>query len=271
MRRSALLLAGLLLLAGGAVASAKLKEKSTTFAIPADSTGEGAAKCKKGQEAVSGGFFDPINFFTGPFTLPLDLVRSGRREWSHRAHTFSSDDEQATVYAYCDSNSPRLKAKSATVSSDETYISVTARCRRGQEAVSGGFANSATDEFVLPLVSKRIGKRKWEVAFSNLSAVLFDVTAYVYCDKSEPRLKERSETITVESPNIESVTARCKRKHRVVSGGFEAEFSESGFIFPSVHTSRRDGKRGWEATGAVGMSEPAEITAYAYCEPKEGK
>jgi hypothetical protein len=271
MRRSALVLAGLLLLVSGAVASGKLKEKSTTFTVPAEATAEGAAKCKKGQEAVSGGFLDPIDFFGGHVVLPYDSTRASKRKWSHHALNVTIDDDRATVYAYCDPDQPHLKVKTATTTSDNRESSVTAQCRRGQEAVSGGFATDADDEFVFPLGSKRVGKRGWISYFINGTDDPVEFTSFAYCDKAEPGLKEKANTAVVESPNTDSVTAKCRRGRRVISGGFEAEFSLSESIFPFINGSRRAGRRGWEVTAAVGMSEPAEITAYAYCEKKERK
>jgi hypothetical protein len=271
MRRAGLSAVAILLVLGlGGFASAKLKEKSTTFTVPGEATGEGSAKCKKGQEAVSGGFFDPIEFGVDfRLVLPFDSARAGKRKWRHRAINVTTDDDEATVYAYCDPAKRELKVRSTTETSDEFEIFATARCPRGQEAVSGGFESSASEDgAVIPLASKRVGKRKWESRALNETSGNADLTSFAYCDKSEPGLKTKQATATVESPNTSTVTAQCRRGRRVVSGGFDAEFSLTDLIIPFINGSRRGGKREWEVTAAVGMSNPAEITAYAYCEKK---
>jgi hypothetical protein len=269
---AALAMGLVVLLATGGFAAGALKEKSRTFTVSSGAAGEGTAKCKKGQEAVAGGFFGPADFVADPhLVVPFDSSRAGKRKWRYRAFSLSVGDDQASTYAYCDPDKPRLKAKSATTTTDDTAVSVTARCPRGNEAVSGGFSTDSVDEFVWVVASKRIGKRKWQSEFVNPTDDPIGFTSFAYCDKSEPRLKQRSEAITVESPNTASVTAKCRRGRSLFSGGFDGGFSEADSVFPFVNGSRRSGRRGWEVTAALGMSNPAEITAYAYCDKKKKK
>jgi hypothetical protein len=69
------------------------------------------------------------------------------------------------------------------------------------------------------------------------------------------------------TPTAEMV-ARCKRRQRVVSGGFGSP-DDSGQATPKFLTSRREGKRGWNVLAIQGNNGfPTEVTAYAYCEKK---
>ncbi len=255
-----------LLVGGGGVAGGALKERSVQFDDfeAGDPFEEGTATCKRGQRAVAGGFFDQPDDPT-VFVLPLDSAREGKRGWRHRAG--GNEGASATAYVYCDKHGPKLKTKSASAvlgDMEEEPTTIVARCRRGQEAVSGGFDMPDTEALVTS--SKREGKRRWAVTVIGGPGTY---KAFAYCDKSEPGLKERSQTITEEAvPEVQSVVAKCKRKQELRSGGFETEFTDTAFAL--TEGSRRSGKRGWEAR-ALPLSDSPELTAYAYCEPKEGK
>jgi hypothetical protein len=253
------------LMALGGLANGKLKEKSTTFTVsglvePSD----GAVTCRQGREAVSGGFFaDPAEIGT---PLIFDSLREGRRTWSFEL--YGGTKGEATAYAYCDKREPGLKAKEATDELAENFVtqSVTATCKRGQEAVSGGFDAPFTE--LSAVGSKRSGKRTWEAQFVGPAGA--EVTAIAYCDKKEPGLKTKQATTTVAESGTESVTAKCKRKQELRSGGFEAEFDFAADIQGLAYGSRRQGKRRWEASGLSTDGSP-EIAVYAYCDKKEKK
>jgi hypothetical protein len=260
------LAAGIAALAISGPAAAKLKEKSTTFTVPAMvvQPTDGAATCKRGQEAVAGGFFaDPDVLGT---LLEFDSLREGKRSWSFQLYEGSGGE--ATAYAYCDKREPGLKVKQATEPLAENFItqSVTAKCKQGQEAVSGGFEAPFTEMSVVG--SKRSGKRTWEAQFIGPAGV--EVTAIAYCDKDEPRLKTKQASTNLAEDETGSATAKCKRKQELRSGGFEAEFSEAAGNTGLANGSRRDGKRRWEVTG-FGLEGSPEFTAYAYCDKKEKK
>jgi hypothetical protein len=250
----------------GLASAAKLKEKSTTFTISGDEEpSEGTATCKRGQEAVAGGYFvEPAEFGT---PLVFDSTREGKRGWT--TELFQSEAGEATAYAYCDKREPGLKTKTASekLSGSFDTESVVARCKRGQEAVSGGFEAPFTELTVL--ASKRAGKRSWEAQFVGPAGA--EVTAIAYCDKAEPGLKakQKSTTLSLSDPTG-TVLAKCKRKQKLRSGGFEGEFSDVPDIVGLPVGSRREGKRGWEVTGLNTDGSP-EITAYAYCDKKEKK
>jgi hypothetical protein len=258
------LAAGIAMLAVSGLASGKLKQKSATFAVSGvEEPSEGTATCKRGQEAVAAGHFvDPSDVGT---PLLFDSTREGKRGWT--IELFGPEAGEATAYAYCDKREPGLKTKTASeklASSFETQ-SVVARCKQGQEAVSGGFEAPFTELSVI--ASKRAGKRGWEAQFVGPPGA--EVTAIAYCDKREPGLKAKQKSTTL-SDETGTVLAKCKRKQELRSGGFEGDFSDVPDVIGLPVGSRREGKRGWEVTGLNNDGFP-EITAYAYCDKKEKK
>jgi hypothetical protein len=275
----------LIAMAAGAVGALKEKSASTTItsAEEFDST---TAKCKRGSTAVSGGF-EGTGFDQGvtPQLLPIDSARAGKRQWTSAGAFYSAagtTSGEFTSYAYCDDSKPRLKTRSATTTlqdfgSPDAIGSATAKCKRGSVAVSGGFdssdfLNNFSGPAILPLSSRREGKRKWTVSAFNDGGEAGELVAYAYCDKSEPRLKTKTESATVDLyPDTSSATARCKKGSKVVSGGFDSpDYDPSGTeeeTFPFA--SRRSGKRGWTVGGFnVSTSRSLDIVAYAYCEKK---
>jgi hypothetical protein len=248
-------------------AGAALKQKAVEFRAEADTETEETAKCKRGQEAVGGGFFvDPSPM--GGVLPAFESQRVGKRGWNYRLYSFLEAD--AAVYAYCDKREPGLKVEAATeVLPDESIAAVTARCGRGKEAVAGGFDSPFTE--LAAVASKRSGKRSWEVVFVGPPGE--EVTAVAYCDKREPGLKTKQAAIVPSIDEVDSVRAGCKRKQELRSGGFEIEFDPSGTVDEDeglVTTSRRAGKRRWEVAGLAIDGEP-EMVAYAYCDKKEKK
>jgi hypothetical protein len=267
MRRVVIPVAAVTLLAVAGLASGgPLKEKSTTFTVPGGQSADGTAKCKKGQEAVAGGF--EVQGEGNQTTVALDLHREGKRKWHLGAQNGTMGDSSATVYVYCDKSEPGLKtvSKSAQVSAGSTALSVPveARCPKGSEAVRGGFAGS-TEAF--PQASSRVDKRTWEVEF-GVEEGTENVTVFAYCNKKEPGLKQRSGTIVGADDETDSTSASCKRKQKLRSGGFDLEFDEAQSDGAFALASRRNGKRTWEVTGTAFVGTP-DITAYAYCDKKK--
>ena len=272
MRRGVMIIVGLALIAvfGMAVAAGKprkakpLKEASVEFT--ADGETERTAECNPGQEAVAGGFYIDR---PGPVTIypPFESARDGKRGWSSRVYG-SPDPRSVTAYAYCDKKEPALKTKAATDSLKKIYGNlITARCKRGQEAVSGGFDLPLSKAIVI--ASRRTGKRAWAVEVVGVPGT--EVTVFAHCDKREPRLKaKQASTVPPASGNESaSVVAQCKRKQQLRSGGFEGEYP-GGMTAGQVDGSRRVGKRGWEVTG-IGFGPERGLTAYAYCQKKPKK
>jgi hypothetical protein len=256
-------LAALVVLA--ASASAGLKEKSSSVELGASEAGSATAQCKRGSEAVAGGFELPPDF-----SAAFDAVRAGKRKWTAEGRTGSTPGS-LTAFVYCDRSEPGLKKKSIDVSFDPetTTPSSTAKCKRGSEAVSGGF--SSESEFRPQAVaSRRDGKRRWTASGIN-PASEGTFTAFAYCDKSEPGLKTKSATVAIGGFQSGTATTKCKRKTQLVSGGFSSpEGMTAGFPGPAVIVteSRREGKRSWTVSGIAG-SGGGSLTVYAYCQKKK--
>jgi hypothetical protein len=251
-------------IAGGAL---KTKSASTTIAPGAD--GSATAKCKRGSEAVSGGFkspgFIPPPSVGAPQAYVEDSTREGKRKVTALAHNSGGGTGTFIVEAYCDKNKPGLKTKTESTATIEFLedASATARCGKGSEAVWGGF-NSPN----LSIGSSREGRRKWTASGVNYDEPA-PLSVYVYCDKSEPGLKVKKASTTVGADEIGTATARCRKGSEAVSGGY---FAPGGFdqnVGSEIYfyESHRIGKRKWTASG-LNQGDPAKLTAFAYCKKK---
>jgi hypothetical protein len=80
------------------------------------------------------------------------------------------------------------------------------------------------------------------------------------------KTKQADETLS--TAEFESAEARCSRKQRVVSGGFDltSDWSDTGAWGTE---SQKVGKRGWEVAALSPGGLPHDLIAYAYCEKKK--
>jgi hypothetical protein len=263
---------------GISVATGALKTKKTEVSVAPGTTESATAKCKQGARAVSGGFDAPAltdDSSHGSYVQTFASRRSAKREWTSTATNYFSVPESGTLtgFAYCSDELPKLKTKSrsTTIPNNETQ-SVTARCPKGGEAVSGGFdADSDASNFngTFPLESRRVGKRKWKVTAASFSPPDgADITVSAYCAKHAVGLKKKSATTSTSSQeeNI-AAKARCKKGQQAISGGFGAPEDGNTGAYVEPFESRRAGKRGWKAaTGAYADSgSTVDWSVYAYC------
>jgi hypothetical protein len=268
---SALIAAGVLAIAAG-IATAKLQTRSKSRAIGGDGTGVAAAKCPRGSEAVSGGFaaphFDPS--FDGRSILPFRSKRAGDRKWKTRGYNFSPTQPGRLIsFAYCDTNQPGLKVRWQSLRLHSLRPgSATAKCPRGSEAVSGGFASpdaSTGGDAVLAVASKRASQRKWKVfAYNNDDTNSQRLVAYAYCDTHQPGLQAESKRVKVPLAQKRSVTAKCRHGSKVVSGGFAARVNASAdgpFVFASKKASRTK----WRARAVGNGAGRHPFKVFAYC------
>lgn len=257
-----------------ALAGQGLKTKSKTVQVGPDDVGSATAKCKRGTKAVSGGFegepFDPD--VDTPFFAPNQSSRTGGREWTTEAYNYSGVPEgDLTSFAYC--RDEKVKRRTATVSVDPDEIStVTAKCKPGTKAISGGFEADETDlagpnPFFLLGTSRKEGKGAWEVAALNTGDEVGDLSAQVNCREGKG-LKTKQASEEVGNPperELVELKVRCKRNQRVVSGGFAGGLDFPGTESVEPFTSMKVGKRAWRVVGFA----KGEVTAYAYCEKKK--
>jgi hypothetical protein len=65
----------------------------------------------------------------------------------------------------------------------------TAKCKRAQRIVSGGFDNpdfgpdQLAEPQLLPFVSMRVGNRRWTASAYNEGSASGTLTVYAYCEK----------------------------------------------------------------------------------------
>ena len=263
VRRLVAFAAGAVLVLACGLASAAIKEKSKSFTVPGGTTAEETVKCKRGQEAVAGGFLSASND-----VIPRDFVREGKRRWRLRSNNLNASDpgSEATVDVICAKPRFGLKAKSVTDSVVSPFDSVSVRCSRSRKVVFGGFEIPGG---LGPIVSssRRTSKREWTVATINEGSP-HGITVTAYCDKRDDGLKEKTVTETLPNGGNDTITARCARGQRVVSGGYDGEFDLGAFEIARTFGSRRAGRRKWQISGYGNAGDP-DLTAYAYCEKKE--
>lgn len=167
-----------------------------------------------------------------------------------------------------------VTASKSTSVPQQTNGSVAARCARGSEAVSGGFANPGFDPTgpgpaISTFSSKRIGGRTWKVSARNSGGDRGTLTSFAYCDTNQPGLKAASKAKVIDPDVLDSVTARCPSGSEAVSGGFTTpEFDKAGAAVVTF-ASKRVSKRSWKASGFNAGADPGTLEAFAYCDKHE--
>ena len=252
----------------------RLKTRSASETVPDKQHGAAKAVCPKGTKAVSGGF--KTEFFGIDLDFPFIPIeasrRTGSRGWTSSGFNDGTAEGDLTSFAYC--RKQRLKAATDTVPAPVgEFVTAHATCPAGTKIVSGGFGASPVDTVgTTPVLyvseSRRATKRRWEAsAFSNGNEH-GELKAAAYCAKGKtPKARHASTTLDSATPSAK-VIARCKRRERVVSGGFGSP-DDSGEATPRFLTSKRVGKRRWAVSAFYGNNgAPIAITAYAYCERK---
>ena len=95
--------------------------------------------------------------------------------------------------------------------------------------------------------SRKLDKRTWEVSAHVNGTDEGDLTAYAYCREGK-KLKSKQSSATVSDDNpSEQIEASCKRRQRVVSGGFSSTGDNEQSI-ARVPTSMKQGRRTWSLT-----------------------
>lgn len=268
---------GVVAVTGVAVGGKRLKTSSETTSIAPGENGSATARCKEGTKAVSGGFETQLTNAGASF-IPFQVTQSNRsagREWTAVAHNQSGEPGDLTSFAYCRDERVETVSEAATLSPVD-FETLSPRCPQGTKVISGGFAAEPITPNPTPVLtiseSRKVGKRTWEVsAFANGNEE-GDLAAYAHCREGK-KLKTKQSSAPLSSDADESavIEARCKRKQRVVSGGFGSP-DDSGGDTPVVFTSKKAGRRSWGVGAFVGITgNPTEVTAYAYCEKKKPK
>ena len=271
---SLLVAAGALAVTAG-IATARIQTKSQGKTIAADTNRKATAKCQRGSEAVSGGFaaprLDPT--FTERSILPFTSKRKGHRKWKTQGHNFADTQSGRLIsFAYCDTHEPGLKVRSKTKTLPAFDPgSATARCPRGSEVVSGGFASPDAlprrGDAMFTFTSKRKGQRKWKVsAYNNDPVNPQRLVAFAYCDEHQPGLRTRSANVNIPLAEKRSRTAECRHGRKAYSGGYKGSVDTiANGPFPFVSKRARGGDWKVNAAGNGSRGGPFPFTVFAYC------
>jgi hypothetical protein len=184
-----------------AYCSRKGKNPSTESAettVPDEEIGSVTASCEPGTKAVSGGFFGEQGFLLSPDVRVHESRKTGARDWTVSGVNGGFGDGELIAYVNCRGGKglkPRSKTTTiagATGMQADQSGAVTAKCKKGTRAISGGFLGLVDESFladpdsgsgVIPYLSRRAGGRKWETQALNFGGESGELTGYVYCEK----------------------------------------------------------------------------------------
>ena len=168
-----------------------LRAVRTTVPAPVGQFVTATAKCPRGTKVISGGIeASPIDTVGDtPVLYVSESRRAGKRKWEASAFSDGNEAGELTATASCDkARKPKARSVSTTLSDvppNTPFDAVTARCKRGERVVAGGFGSpddsgSATPRF---MASKRVGRRGWKVSgfYGNIGAPI-EITSYAYCE-----------------------------------------------------------------------------------------
>lgn len=204
---------------------------------------------------------------------------SGERRWMRWVAVIAGIGALAALTGVA-AASLTTASKTVTVASGADG-STAARCPSGSEGVAGGFSapgfdpTARTGPAILLFASHRDGDRNWDVAGHNFHEASpspaatepgsGQLSAYVYCDKSDPQLFVRSKSTTVDPQTTGSAQADCPTGAKAVSGGFaDPAAGPLGTTFP--YTSMRTGARSWKVSAYNPAGMPRKLTALVTCD-----
>jgi hypothetical protein len=232
------------------------------------------ATCPKGTKAAGGGFEAPSSIAV--VGLVYESVKVGQRSWRASAQLLDLGAPSTltlTTYVYCRAHFPHTDRRSSTVPTDgkpKVGPTGSATCRRGADAVAGGFTMPPPLQGAMVssifFDSMRQADNAWDTRVVTGPAGPSTFTGEVYCSKKIPAPAQASAT---SSPNatdftISTATASCPSGLAPAAGGFSQP--DSGLTsFLIVFESRRIGAA-WQVSGLHSGNSPAVIlTSFAYC------
>jgi hypothetical protein len=168
-----------------------LKARSTTVEVPGDEAATATASCKPNEKAISGGYDIPnlVIQVADPFTY--ENRKDGKRGWTASAFNYSDQEANLTTYVYCrQGKGVKTKSDSVPVESFSDVGTATAKCKRGQRVVAGGFDNPDFEAGVielLPFASRKQGQRKWTASAYSEDSEPGQLTVYAYCEKKQKK------------------------------------------------------------------------------------
>lgn len=250
--------------------------EATAAATGDGSTASATAFCPRRTRVAGGGFRAPYS--TDVIGLVYESVKVKNRGWRASVQLLDPADPSTltlTTYAYCRHHFPRTRTRSSTApTTGETGVgpTVPAGCRRGEDAVAGGFdmppplhTPTLTS---LYLDSLRSGTSAWTTRVVTGPAEPSTVRSEVYCSRrGEPPVEATGSSEPNGSDFTQSMAmADCPDDSAPAAGGFAQPDSElASFFF--IFESRKVGDAWW-VSGLHSGSDPAvALNAYAYCAP----
>lgn len=162
-------------------------------------------------------------------------------------------------------------------------------CPQGLKAVGGGFSTfgiSISGDLVpgggpviavVPVVmeSRRLDGRTWRItekaalnpAAGPAAPGGTSVSVSTYCRKVKGgvRAVEGVGSPSTSNSSPSSTDPMCPKGQVALSGGFSVSVPESGFVYPSVYESFRDGRRGWRSSAVPNTQQSTSLLGFAYC------
>ena len=238
-------------------------EKSRSKAVPEGvyTRTQYAKTCGRHKLIFSFGF-DLGDFDPGGPGPRLTLAASGGRAYAYNS---GESTGEVSAFAYCAGGIQKIHSPDSNGALGAGgSVSVEARCDRGDRLLGGGLfirlKGGAPYNYtgLNVTASQRVGKRGWLVEAENGGARQYRVYSFPSCAKKGPKLKLRSASETAGSAGELTVVARCRRKEKVYSGGFEASPGAR------VLGSRRKNERTWEVRAFAAVPGQV-INASANC------
>ena len=274
-------LVAMLALGAGTAWGLTTRTASTTVG-PSPDASSTAAKCPRGKKVISGGFNNPgfADLTSGsPGLFAYASHKSRGRRWTVAAQNDNNGAGTEKAFVYC-GNADSLSTRwvSATVPNMGTrHRTLTARCPRGSQAISGGFDNPGFTEDggagFFPFVSKQYRLRGWRVSVELFRPAPATLKVFAYCRASGGvQTRSASATVATTGSQTASATASCKPGERLISGGYSttSEQFPGGSIGPDLwyYGSHKSGRRGWKVSAFHngGAVEDGRFKALAYCE-----
>jgi hypothetical protein len=260
---------------GGKKHPAAIQERTATgSATGREAIATATATCPKGTKAAGGGFEAPSSIAV--VGLVYESVKVGKRSWRASAQLLDLGAPSTltlTTYVYCRAHFRHTDSGSSTVATDgKPHLGPTgsASCRRGAEAIAGGFTMPPPlqGSMVRSIYfdSLRHGDDAWDARVVTGPAGPSTFTTEVYCSKRIPAPVQASAS---SSPNandftISTASASCEEGLAPAVGGFSQPQSGLGSFFV-VFESRRVGAA-WQVSGLhTGNNPPVTLNSFAYC------
>jgi hypothetical protein len=142
---------------------------SRSTVVPANGHASVVAECARGSEVVSGGFRSDRPDESGLTAYPYTSKRLGDRDWKIAAWNQTDVDHTMTAFAYCERHGPKLVTRTSSAALFQgASNTLSAYCRKGSGAFSGGYKTTFNGQFGFPdgfaWTSKRGAGPKWKVS-----------------------------------------------------------------------------------------------------------